>query len=421
VTTTASELPLSIKQQQSIARSNARINVWAGAVSSGKTIASLIRWLVYVSKAPAGALVVSGKTYDTVSRNIFGPLTDPAIVGRRIAKNVSYTRGAPTAKILGREVEVITANDAKAEPRIRGLTSAGWYIDEATLVPREFWVQVLARLRVPGAKLFATTNPDGPNHWLRQEYLLRQGDLNLKHWHFTLDDNPFLDPGYVRDLKNEYVGLWYRRFIEGQWCLAEGAVYDMWNPGIHVVDILPPVRRWVAMGVDYGTTNPFAALVLGIGVDGVLYLAHEWWWNSKLQRRQLTDGEYSTAVRGWLDGLPIPGTDLKGIRPLYTVVDPSAASFVQQLYRDGLSPMQGNNEVLNGIRTVSTLLANGRLKVHRSCVNLINEIPGYSWDDEKADKGEDAPVKVDDHGCDAARYAIHTTESAWRPSLRDAA
>jgi phage terminase large subunit len=103
------------------------------------------------------------------------------------------------------------------------------------------------------------------------------------------------------------------------------------------------------------------------------------------------------------------------------VVDPSAASFVAQIWQDGLSPTQGNNEVLNGIRTVSSLLARDKLKIHRSCVNLINELPGYSWDPDRAAKGEDAPVKVDDHGCDAMRYGIHTTESLWRPALREAA
>jgi PBSX family phage terminase large subunit len=415
------DLPLSDKQQRSIAHANARINIWAGAVSSGKTIASLIRWLIFVANAPPGGVLgVSGKTTDTVARNIFGPLSDPAIFGRHIAQNVSYTRGAPTAKVLGRTVEVVTANDAKAEPRIRGLTAAGWYVDEATVLPRNFWVQLLARLRVPGAKLFATTNPDGPAHWLRQEFLLRQGDLNLRHWHFTLDDNPFLDPQYVADLKAEYVGLWYRRFIAGEWCLAEGAVYDMYDPDRHVIDVLPEIREWLALGVDYGTTNPFAGLILALGTDNVLYLTHEWWWNSKVQRRQLTDVEYSQAVRDWMDEMAIPRTTMKGVRPRYVVVDPSAASFVTQLWRDGLLPTLGDNSVLDGIRTVSSLFARDKLKIHRSCVNLINELPGYSWDDDKAQKGEDAPIKVDDHAVDAMRYGVHTTESLWRPALREA-
>jgi PBSX family phage terminase large subunit len=406
---------LSEAQERSIAHSTARVNIWDGSVRSGKTIASLLRWLTYVADPPlGGALVVSGKTFDTVARNVFGPLSDPTLFGDA-ARHVSYTRGAGTATILGRKIEVITANDIKAEGRLRGLTAAGAYIDEATLLPESFWTQMLARLSVKGAKLFATTNPDGPAHWLRQNFLLRAPELNLRHFRFTLDDNPALDPAYVTALKTEYTGLWYRRFILGEWCLAEGAIYEMFDPERHVVDILPPIERWLALGVDYGTVNPFAGLMLGVGVDGNLYLGHEWWWNSKQQRKQLTDSDYSAKLRGWMD------TDLGGIRPQYVIIDPSAASFMTQAWQDGLSPTLGNNEVLNGIRTVSSLFARGKLLVHRSCRNLLNELPGYSWDDDKAAKGEDAPVKVDDHACDAMRYAIHTTEAVWRPHLREAA
>lgn len=415
-------LLLSPAQERSIAHSRARINVWDGSVRSGKTIASLLRWLMYVASAPTGgALVVSGKTFDTVARNVFAPLQDPALFGPA-AKQVHYTRGASTAKILGRTIEIITANDATAEGRLRGLTCAGAYIDEATLIPESFWAQMLARLSVKGAKLFATTNPDGPQHWLRQNFLLRVGDLDLRHFRFTLDDNPALDPAYVRSLKSEYVGLWYRRFILGEWCLAEGAVYEMFDPDRHVVDVLPEIRRWIAMGVDYGTTNPLAALLLGLGVDGRLYVGHEWWWDSKRQHRQLTDVEYSERLRAWLAGIRIPGTDVTGIRPQFAVIDPSAASFIQQLHRDGLSPMPAFNEVVDGIRTVSSLLAQDRLFIHRSCRFLLDELPSYSWDPDRAEKGEDAPVKADDHACDALRYGVHTTQAVWRPQLaREAA
>lgn len=405
-----SDLALSPAQERSIAHSRARINVWDGSVRSGKTIASLLRWLMYVASAPTGgALVVSGKTFDTVARNVFAPLQDPALFGKA-AKQVHYTRGASTAKILGRTVEIITANDAQAEGRLRGLTCAGAYIDEATLIPESFWVQMLARLSVKGAKLFATTNPDGPQHWLRQNFLLRVGELDLRHFRFTLDDNPALDPEYVRSLKAEYVGLWYRRFILGEWCLAEGAVFDMWSAERHVVRRLPPIRRWVALGIDYGTTNPFAALALGLGDDRCLYLGHEWRWDSKQQHRQLTDAQYSERLRAWLKAI--------GVHPQWTIVDPSAASFVTQLHQDGLVPAQGDNSVLDGIRTVASLLGRGRLKVHASCQGFINEIPGYSWDPDAAAKGEDKPIKADDHSIDAGRYAIHTTQSAWRSDLR---
>ncbi|MEC3977888.1 PBSX family phage terminase large subunit [Amycolatopsis sp. H20-H5] len=418
------ELRLSTVQERSIAQATARINVWDGSVRSGKTISSLLRWLMFVANAPrGGALVVIGKTYDTVSRNVFGPLTDPAITGAKVAKLIRYTRGAPTATILGRTIEVITANDARAEGRLRGLTAAGAYVDEATLIPENFWDQLLARLSVPGAQLFATTNPDNPGHWLRKKFILRAGELDLRYWHFTIEDNHALGPAYVRNLKKEYVGLWYRRFILGHWVQAEGAVYDMWDPEKHVVDQLPRIVRWIGLGIDYGTVNPFAGLLLGLGDDRRLYLTSEYRYDSKVSRRSKTDAEYSAALTSWLDGIDNPNEpDVKGVYPEWTVVDPSAASFVQQLHRDGrVTPALANNAVLDGIRTVSSLLAADQLRVHRSCEGWTDEIGGYSWDDAAAAKGEDKVIKVDDHSLDAGRYVLHTTRAAWRNELQEAA
>ena len=140
--------------------------------------------------------MVTGKTFDTVYRNVFGVLMDPAIMGD-LAGLTAYTRGAPTATIVGRPVEVITANDAKAEARLRGMTCAGIYVDEGTLIPEEFFTQALARLSVPGSMMFVTTNPGSPAHWLRKKFLLRAGEVQLRSWKFTLDDNPALDPAYV--------------------------------------------------------------------------------------------------------------------------------------------------------------------------------------------------------------------------------
>lgn len=420
------EVLLSPKQEQSIAHATARINVWAGSVRSGKTVASLLRWLMFVASAPRGGeLVIIAKTLDTVARNIFGPLCDPAITGPA-ARLIRYTRGASTAVILGRQVEVITANDAKAEGRIRGLTGAGAYVDEATLIPEAFWNQLLARLSVPGAKLFATTNPDNPGHWLKKKFINRHATLNLRYWHFTLDDNPGLDPGYVADLKKEHVGLWYRRFILGQWVQAEGAIYDMWDDERHVVtwDQVPIIHRWLGVGVDYGTTNPTDALVGGIGRDSKIYLLSEYRHDSRAARRQLTDPELSAGIRSWLAGVRHPGSRLLGVTPEVVCVDPAAASFRLQLQRDRLPAMVANNSVLDGIRTVSALIAADRLRVvGKDCPHLVDEIAGYAWDDKAAAKGEDAPIKVDDHAVDAQRYLLHTTRTRWRgevlPALRD--
>ena len=403
------DFPLSRKQVCSIVEATARINAWEGSVRSGKTVASLLCWLCYVADAPTGGeLVMVGRTRDSINRNVFAPLTNPELFGP-LASQVTYTNGAATATILGRTVHVLGANDAQAEPKVRGLTCAGAYVDEATTLPQTFFDQLTARCSVPGSKIFLTTNPDNPLHWLRQKYLLRPEESRLRSWHFTLDDNHTLDPEYVAQLKAMHTGVFYRRNILGHWVQAEGAIYDMWDEDRHVVDEVPAGTRWLSLGVDHGTINPFSAVLLGLGPDGVLYAASEWRHDSKQAHRQMTDAEYSAAVRGWLAGL--------GVRPEWTVVDPSAASFIEQLHRDGINPAGAENSVLDGIRTVASLLSAGRLRVHRSCAGVLAEMPSYCWDDAAAEKGEDKPLKVADHSLDALRYAIRTTEALWRPHV----
>lgn len=396
---------LSPRQIVSLHESTARINIWEGSIRSGKTIASLLRWLLFIITAPRGGeLVMFGKTRESVARNLFGPLQDPALFGP-MTKLIHYTPGAGTAIIFGRIVHVIGANDAKAEPKVRGMTIVGAYGDEITVIPEAFFRQILGRMSVPGAQLFGSTNPDNPSHWLRRDFLQRAGELDLRTWHFTLDDNPHLPAAYVASIKAEFVGLWYRRFVLGHWVQAEGAIYDMWDERLHVVDDIPAVTRWLSVGVDYGTRNPFAALLLGLTADKRLILARSYRHDPRHARRQLTDADYSRELRAWL----------ADDRPEFIAVDPSAASFKVQLHADKVrGVVDADNAVEDGIRTVASLLGLGRLIVHRSCKGWREEVTGYAWDDEQAAKGIDKPIKVADHDLDAGRYAVATTRQLWQ-------
>lgn len=377
-------------------------------------------FLFAVVNAPENGLIfIVGRTIQTIERNIVDVLQQPLGPFGPFARYVHHNRGANTATIFGRVVHLIGANDVRAEGRIRGSTAALILVDEATLIPEAFWTMCLSRLRVPGAKLLATTNPDSPQHWLRQKFLLRS-DLNMRVWHFDLNDNPSLTADYINSLKAEYTGLFYRRFILGDWCLAEGAVFEAYDPDIHVVDALPLVERWISLGIDYGTVNPFAAELIALGVDGCMYVTNEYYYNSKAKHRQLSDDEYAVAVVDFLDNVPIPGTpNLLGASPQWTVIDPSAASFRLKLSQHGIASVLADNAVLPGVRLLAGLIATRRIKFHRSCTGLISELPGYSWDPKAAERGEDAPLKVADHGVDAARYGLVTTQAAWRNRIRE--
>lgn len=414
--------PLAGKQKQSAALATARQNLWEGSVRSSKTVSSLMAWLKFVRRGPGGNLLMAGKTERTLKRNIIDPLIE--MLG---PKRCDYTQGAGEVMLLGRRVYVAGANDERAQEKIKGLTLAGAYADEVSAMPQSFYQMLLSRLSIDGARLFGTTNPEGPAHWLKKDYLdraavwldhdgtIKRGEgLDLARFSFRLADNPHLPRAYVESLRQEFTGLWRKRLIEGLWVVAEGAVYDMFDEDAHVVDVCPVIKRWLCCSVDYGTTNPFHALLIGLGIDRRLYVVAEWRWDSRARHRQLTDAEYSTKLREWLASVQFPGSQLHGVTPEMIVVDPSAASFRVQLFQDRLRPVLADNEVLDGIRLVSSLLSTGRLKINRSCKYLIEEIQGYSWDEKAAAKGEDAPIKVNDHGVDGLRYGIMTPRSVWR-------
>ena len=196
---------------------------------------------------------------------------------------------------------------------------------------------------------------------------------------------------------------------------AEGAIYDMWDPARHVIawDKLPRMQRLLGTGIDYGTTNASTALILGLGEDNRLYLVDEWRYDAGVSQQRLTDAEISRRMVAWMGQQHLPYVNT--ITPEWTIVDPAAASFKVQLAADGLTNViNGDNNVLYGIRTTASLLSTGKLLVADRCRGFIQEVPGYSWDQKATEKGEDKPLKVADHSLDGGRYVIATTETNWR-------
>ncbi|MFE7029459.1 PBSX family phage terminase large subunit [Streptomyces sp. NPDC057621] len=406
------------KQVRSIAAANRRINVWEGAVSSGKTIASAWAWMKFVREASTtGELIMVGKTKDALYRNVLQPMMNPEIF-HELASQVEYTPGAVTARIWGRLVHIIGANDIKSENKIRGMTCAGAYVDEATLLPEPFWDMLLTRMRAVGARIYASTNPDAPTHWLKTKFIDDPVQRReMKVFSFELDDNTLLDPAYVAHIKASNVGLFYKRFVLGQWVAAQGAIYDMFDASTQVVDIVPMIRKWVSVGIDYGATNPTHAVLIGLADDRRLYVVSEYRYAKGSANISLTQADTSRRLVQWLDDVPQYGR----VRPAFVVVDPSAASFKTQLHQDGLSPVAADNDVRDGIRLVSSLIGNRQLMIHRSCRELLREMNSYTWDPRAALDGQDAPLKQNDHGVDALRYGLATTRSLWFHQLRRAA
>lgn len=308
----------------------------------------------------------------------------------------------------GRIIYCIGANDERSESKIRGPTFSGAYVDEATLIPESFFKMLLSRLSRDGSRLIATTNPDSPFHWLKKDFINRQDELGLKVFNFRMEDNPSLTADYVNALKKEYQGLWYRRFIDGEWCLAEGSVYDFFDEGIHVINEPPAYGKYYIVGVDYGTTNPCAFVLLGFNDDAPtkIWVEKEYYFDSAKEGHQKTNAEYANDFIDFISDYPL--------KAIY--IDPSAASFKEELRRKGhnLPIRNADNDVRNGIDDVALRLCTGDLKVLRCCKNLIHEFQSYVWDKKKAENGREEPVKEFDHCLDALRYAVRTHWGAKR-------
>lgn len=416
-------LTLSSKQWESLGASNCRVNLWEGSIRSGKTFVSLLRFLAFLAVYQgAGTFVMVGRSRDSVFRNIFQPIElDPALAFLR--PFVKYRQGSPTATIMGIKVHVLGAHDVKAAAAIQGMTVAGAYCDEITTWSHDFFKMLLGRMSPPGAQLFGTMNPDSPRHWMMVDYLSKLVEFpQWAHWHFTLDDNDTLDEAYKESIKREYTGLWFRRYILGEWVSAEGAIYEAWDESRHIIpwQDAPQIVRVLALGIDYGTTNATSAIMLGLtgGKTPQLIALDEFRYDSRKEQSRLSDARLADRFITWLDSEHHPKQ--KGLRPEFIFLDPSAASFGEALAERGIHTWAADNDVLEGISDIATLLSLNQIIVTDRCKGLIEEAPAYVWDETASLAGIDRPVKLNDHSLDGWRYAIRSTKGIWQPILRAA-
>lgn len=387
------DMPLSEKQLKSFCESYARLNIWEGSVRSGKSYISIIRFVEELRSGPKGHAMIVGPTRDSIQRNILVPLCEFLHIPIPTPKTMQMN-------LFGRIIYFVGANDERAQRKIQGSTLAIAYIDEMSLIPYGFIKMLQSRLSIPGARLFATTNPDNPFHWLKTEFFENDA-LDLTRWSFRIEDNPSLDKAYVDALKNEYSGLWYKRYIEGQWVLADGTVYDFFDENNHVIPYPNKRGEYYIVGIDYGTTNPTAFVLIGYNPNHYpnIWLEREYFYDSRKEGRQKTDTEYAEDLKAFLAGC--------NVQAIY--LDPSAASFRAELLHQGIDDvMDADNDVINGIRFQSQLLANGTYKICSRCTNAIREYGTYVWDAKASEKGEDKPRKEHDHSMDAQRYALYT-------------
>jgi PBSX family phage terminase large subunit len=384
---------LTAKQTEYLNCANSRLNILWGSVRSGKTFVQNLKWIHYCQTGPVGNLVLCGKTERTIKRNVIEPI-------KEILGNNAYTRQGEFW-IGKRKCDVVGVNDARAEEKIRGATLAGAGCDEISLYPESFFDMLRTRLSVPGAQLFGTSNPDSPYHWLKTQYL-DNPDLDLYQSQFTLDDNAEnLDPAYIADLKNNTYGLFYRRYILGEWVLADGLVYDMFDTqtseNSHGCKTI--------ISVDYGIANPTCFLKIRFNDNHKIVVTDEYYYDYQKTGKQKTDSELAAGLTEFIGNDPITAV----------YIDPSALSFVNEVKKLRLRVKSVDNEVIPGIAFLSRMFGNRILWVSDKCNNTLRQLTTYSWDPKKQLQGIDAPIKKDDHAMDALRYGVYSHFKNYSP------
>lgn len=377
------------KQNKSFSEATHRFNIWVGAVSSGKTFSSLERLIYDLKNGPPGEAMIIGVNRTSIQRNILTHLY------RRLGFPCP-TEKAQKDMLYGRIVWFVGAPDVSAVSTIQGSTLSLAYVDEATNIPEPFWKMLESRLRVPGAKLLATCNPEGPAHWLKKDYIDKE-ELDLAHWNFNLEDNPTLDEAYKQQLKASYTGMWYNRYILGQWALAHGAIYDCYDKDNEYENPFPSPSYYV-VGIDYGTTNATAAVLCAIMPNKwpQIRVEAEYYYDSAKKGRSKTDQELVRDIKDFIS--------YKNISSIY--VDPAAASLKIALRQENLPVLDANNDVLLGIKICSKFIGGKNIVIQKGCTILREHLQSYAWDSKAADRGEDKPIKKNDHICDALRYAV---------------
>jgi PBSX family phage terminase large subunit len=390
-------------------RDDKRMTILEGSVRSSKTFSMMAKLMALSRYKVGGQRVITGVSKNTIYQNVLLDLF--ALVGRR---QYSYNRQTGELLLFGVRWIVIGAKDEGSEKLIRGMTIGVAYSDEVVLMPRSFFMQLMARMSPEGARFYGTTNPGDPYHYLKTEFMDNpelKGDIEVIH--FTLDDNPNLSRKTRALYERMYTGVFYLRFILGLWVVAEGAIYrDVWDRAVKYTAAQRPValrnagghqRRSIA--IDYGTTNP--CVFLDIYDTGTrIYVDREYYWDSAKMMRNKTDSEYADDLLVFIAAGSAEVPDI--------IVDPSALSFITELRKRGLYVIEADNEVLDGIRLTSAVLGAGLVMISDECINGDREMQSYAWNQKKSESGVEEPVKKNDHWPDALRYFVKTLIPNWR-------
>lgn len=369
-----------------------------GAIRSGKTISMSLSFVLWAMTDFNGQnFGMCGKTVGSFRKNVLFWLK-LMLKGR--GYKVHDVRSDNYCIVSKGDITnyfyIYGGKDERSQDLIQGMTFAGVFLDEVALMPESFVNQATGRCSVDGSKMWFNCNPSSPSHWFKVKWIDKAKDKRFLYLHFTMDDNLSLTERTKARYRTMYTGVFYDRFILGLWVMAQGLIYPMYKDAFGEV----PERKaeQYAISIDYGTMNAFAVTLWG-RYDNVWWGVDEYYYSGREQGITKTDDEYFKDIEEWLK-------DIDG--RLYTVIDPSAASFIALLRKNTsrYNVKKAKNDVIKGIEQTMVALQRGTIKFSSKCKNTKKEFEGYVWDDTET---EDRPVKINDHAMDNVRYFVATT------------
>lgn len=376
-----------------------------GSIRSGKTVCFGISFFLWAMSGwiEEANFAMCGKTINSFRRNVWSWIKPLLILrGYEVEESRDENKITVTFGKITNYFYIFGGKDERSQDLIQGITLAGILFDEVALMPESFVNQATGRCSVSGSKFWFNCNPDNPKHWFKERWIDKAEDKNLLYLHFTMDDNLSLSEEIKNRYRGLYTGVFYKRFILGLWVMAEGAIYDNFDDDENTYDTpLSPYlieKCNVYLGTDYGTTNPLACLLAYDDGDTV-WIDDEYYFNSREEGYQKTDEQYCEDLEKWLNGR----------QEEVNIVDPSAASFIVAWRGHGHRVREADNEVLDGIRQVSTMIGTRKIKINKRCINLLKELPGYVWDDASLN-GKEKPLKFADHACVVGSTLIKTVK-----------
>lgn len=368
-----------------------------GAVRSGKTLSMSLGFMLWASgNFNDSAFALCGKTITSLRRNVVTPIV-PLLKDFGFGINERVSGNYIDLTFLGQtnRFYLFGGKDESSASLIQGMTLSGVFFDEVALMPRSFVEQAVARCSVIGSKMWFNCNPDNPSHWFYNEWIKKAEEKRALYLHFTMDDNPSLTQELKNRYKRLYSGTFYDRFVLGKWTASEGVIYPMFDEKKHVFSGDIDCERYV-VSCDYGTVNPSSFGLWGLH-DGVWHRLREYYYSSRRTGIQRTDEEHYAGLEKLVGGLKVDKV----------IADPSAASFIECIKRHGrFHVVKADNDVVAGIRHVSTALRQNKLRFHESCTDILREFHLYRWSEKT---GIDAPIKENDHAMDDMRYFVMDT------------